>query len=473
MMGVMRRVLLVLLLAACGDDGVRHTPDAAPHDGQPDSPIDTAGNPVTFTATRDGTPISGMYVYFQNADSTVVLATTTDANGTASAVMDAGGYVTAIDTLSQPLFGGSPPNELLTYVGVKPGDQLQYARSLGSPGIGVTINAVLDPAATSMWVYSPCLPDGQQLTGLAASVIAQPVTTTTTLYGCGATTDFLLVSYDQNNLPLNTAFIPNVPVADQGTVDLSAAVLAGADTKTWTFNNGPALTSLSVEDDLIDAQGRIFSTYMETPSDEQNPTLTMPVPAFTGAGQLVQTFVATGNDHTLLDWGPYASTFTTDVGARMLAELTAPPSFDPATHTASISEAATGAAADFALTALSASRVADSHTWVWEIIAPHATSIALPRLPTDVYDFNITAADNAQVEGWAIGKVPGGYDAVRPFLFSTKGPSDLAKLSGTGTASIELYEAPPTERAGRRSWRDTMGSHAPAVPSRVLSRRVR
>jgi hypothetical protein len=469
-MGVMRRVVLALLLAACGDDGVRHTPDAAPHDGHPDSPIDTAGNPVTFTATRDGAPVSGMYVYFQNADSTVVLATTTDANGTASAVMDAGGYVTAIDSFSPPLFGGPPPSQLLTYADVKPGDQLRYARSLGNTGIGVTINAVLDPAASSMSVYSPCLPDGAQLGGLAATAIAQPVSTTTTLYGCGATTDFLLVSYDQNNQPLNTAFIPNVAVADQGTVDLTAAVLVGADTKTWTFNNGPALTSLSVEDDLLDAQGRTFSTYMETPSDAQNPTLTMPVPAFTGANQLVQTIVATGNSHTLLDWGPYASTFTTDVGARLLAEFTAPPSFDPATHAVSISEAATGATADFALTALSASRAADGRTWIWEIIAPHATSIALPTVPTDVYDFNITAADSVQVEGWAAGTVPGGYDAVRPFLFSTQGPSDLAKLTGSGAASVELYQPPPMARAGRRTWRDAMGGPA---PSRVLSRRVR
>ena len=413
---------------------------------------------------RDGAPVSGMYVYFQNADSTVVLATTTDANGTASAVMDAGGYVTAIDTAPPLLLGGASSNQLLTYADVKPGDQLRYGRSLESTGIGVTINAVLDPAASSMYVYSPCLPDGAQLAGLAATAIAQPVTTTTTLYGCGATTDFLLVSYDQNNQPLNTAFVPNVPVADQGTVDLTAAVLAGADTKTWTFNNGPALTSLSVEDDLLDAQGRTFSTYMETPSDAQNPTLTMPVPAFTGAGQLVQTFVATGNSHTLLDWGPYASTFTTDVGARLLAELTAPPSFDPATHALSITEGATGATADFALSAVSASRAADGHTWIWEIIAPHATTITLPTLPTDVYDFNITASDSVQVEGWATGKVPGGYDAVRPFLFSTQGPSDLAKVSGSGAASVELYQAPPMARTGRILW----GSAASQATSETL-----
>jgi len=89
--------LLVCCLIACGDDGVRHTPDAAPHDGPTaDTGPDAPALPVTLTVTVDGAPQGGVKVYFLNADSSVVLNTVTDATGTASAVMAAGGSVTAL-----------------------------------------------------------------------------------------------------------------------------------------------------------------------------------------------------------------------------------------------------------------------------------------------------------------------------------------------------------------------------------------
>lgn len=470
MMGVMRTAVLLVLLAACGDDGVRHTPDASPHDGPSIDAPDAAAQPVTVTVTRDGQAVPNVHVYFQNADSSVVLATTTDANGAASAVMDAGGSVTAVDPYALPLFGVSQSNDIETILGVKPGDHLQLAMSNTQTGITVNVDAAIDPAATSEKVFSPCASDGVQVFPPPQTAVAAPVAVTLT--NCGATTDFLLVSYDETGAALNTAYFPAIAVADQGTVDLSTATFAGVDTKTWTFDNVPAQTSLSVADALIGPRGVVFQTFLETPSDSTNPTVTMAVPTFTGANQLVQTSLYTGNQHTLLDWGPYASTFTTDVGARFLAEFSGAPSFDPATHTASITEAATGATADFSMFFMSANRAADQHQWYWTVVAPHATAIALPTLPTDIYDFNITAADTASVDGWVAGAVPGGYDAIRPLLLSTTGPSDLAALAGTGSAAVVQYQPPLARTRVRFRSRDTMAGHAQALPAR-LSRRVR
>src|SRR4051812_16039965 len=117
----MRRILfLVPLVTACGDDGVRHTPDAAPHDGpitNSDAPGDATALPVSITTTAGNAPVAGVHVYFLNADSSVALATTTDANGTASAVMAAGGSVTAIVPYTQLAFGGVS-DEIDTYFGV-------------------------------------------------------------------------------------------------------------------------------------------------------------------------------------------------------------------------------------------------------------------------------------------------------------------------------------------------------------------
>ena len=70
---------ILIVVAACNGDGkVRHLPDAAP---QPDSPtpIDAAPSPVTLVVTQDGAPMTGIHVYFQAADSSVVADTTTDA----------------------------------------------------------------------------------------------------------------------------------------------------------------------------------------------------------------------------------------------------------------------------------------------------------------------------------------------------------------------------------------------------------
>src|ERR1041384_1078663 len=110
--------LFSLPLVACGscdDDGRGRLPDAAVI---PDAPPDmmTTPQPVTITIKRNGTAMSGVKVFFQNADNTSVKTTTTDATGSASATMDAGGFVTAIDpffVLDQVL--GRADHELRTF----------------------------------------------------------------------------------------------------------------------------------------------------------------------------------------------------------------------------------------------------------------------------------------------------------------------------------------------------------------------
>jgi len=468
----MRKLVLLLMVAACGDDGVRHTPDAAPHgDGPvtPDGPVDAAGTPVTITTVRTGgVPVMGVHVYFQNADGTVVLATTTDATGTASAVMAAGGSVTAIDPYTPPPFGGTF-DSLFTFVGVKPGDHLQLTQPPVQTAIQVTVGAPDVTGGVSYTAYSTCNKDGQQLTAPPPpptrhpAVVAAPESATMSLFSCGATADFLIVAYDDAGQASNMIYAPNIAVSDGGTVDLTASTYTAGMTRDYTFNNVPALRSLSVEDDLVSPMGRIYPALNETPSDTINPTMTMTEPVFTGAGSLIQTSYsgAGGLDQQMLvDWGPWASTFTTDVGARALYDFNAPATFDPATHTASIGEDTTaGNAPDFTAVFLSAFR--GSRSWAWNVIAPHAASVTLPALPTDVFDFNIVAGDSPSVNGWATGKVPGGYDAVRGILFSTTGPQDLALGSTTGSATlVSTTQGPTTRTAGHsRRWAWSLAGH--------------
>lgn len=480
----MRKLALLLMVAACGDDGVRHTPDAAPHDGPvtPDGPVDAAGTPVTITTMRAGAvPVMGVHVYFQNADGTVVLATTTDATGTASAVMAAGGSVTAIDPYTPPAFGGTF-DSLFTFEGVKPGDHLQLTQPPVPTTIQVTVGAPDVTGGVSYTAYSTCNKNGQQLTAppppptRRPAVIAAPESAAMTLTSCGATADFLIVAYDDAGQASNMIYAPNIAVSDGGTVDLTASTYTAGMTRTYTFNNVPALRSLSVEDDLVSPMGRIYPALNETPSDTINPTITMTEPVFTGAGSLMQTLYngAGGIDQQmLLDWGPWASTFTTDVGARALYDYNAPPTFDPTTHAASIGEdTSAGNAPDFTATFLSAFR--GSRSWTWSVIAPHAASVTLPTLPTDVFDFNIGSGDSPAVSAWVTGKVPGGYDAIRAVLFSTTGPQDIALGSTTGSATlVTTQQGVATRTIPRAAHWDTMIGHAQALHPAGTRRRVR
>src|ERR1041384_3843968 len=105
-------LLVALDLAGCGgcndDNKVGHLPDAPPP--PPDGPmIDMAPtSPVTITVTDLGDPLMGVTVYFQEADSTLVRTAQTDAGGKASAVLHAGGFVTAVQvTQPQPVRAGA------------------------------------------------------------------------------------------------------------------------------------------------------------------------------------------------------------------------------------------------------------------------------------------------------------------------------------------------------------------------------
>src|SRR5437763_1066209 len=91
----MRPLIAIVCLVGCGGDPVHHLGDAPPGSDAP--PIDgPPSGPVTLTVTSQGNPAPGVHVYFQNPDMSVVSATTTDATGVATAVVDIGAFVTAI-----------------------------------------------------------------------------------------------------------------------------------------------------------------------------------------------------------------------------------------------------------------------------------------------------------------------------------------------------------------------------------------
>ncbi|MBV8761149.1 MAG: hypothetical protein JO257_27885 [Deltaproteobacteria bacterium] len=449
----MRKLGIVVVLMACGDDGGRHTPDATPHaDGAVDSAADAPVAPVTIAAIRDQQPVMGVHVYFQNADSSVVLATTTDANGIASAVMAPGGYVTAVNPFTLPALGGVQQDELDTFVGVKPGDHLVLKRVFVATTQTMTVTAPLDANMTGFAAYSPCNTTGTQLAPPPSLMLVQgAMSGSMSLNNCGAATDVLVVA--SNGSASEYVYASNLPVVDQGTLDLSGGTYVAATSRTLMYTNIPAAQSVSFQDNLIDPMGPIFTILNETPAGSAASS-TFDVPLFTGASDVLETFF---NDRSwsrqiLLDWGALGSAYSADVGSRALNDFTGPPAFDPSTKQASVPvDTTTGGAPDFSIFFMTASR-STTRRWQWSVAAPWGANVTLPTVPTDVFDFNIGSGDTVGINGWVTGKVPGGYDAVRSLLLSTSGPQDIA-IGNAGMASFVQSQQPLTiARSLRHRW---------------------
>ena len=431
----MRKLSLLLFLVACGDDGVRHTPDATTHDapsidGAPDASPDAAAGAVTITVTKTGSAAAGVTVYFQNADNSVVLATTTDANGAASAVMSAGGSVTVVEPFLA--VGRNPPDELNTFVGVKPGDHLHLdGATFGS--FTVTYNGPTSQNANtaSYSVFSPCLVNGTT-NGIN---LGSAASTSLNLSRCGTTTDFVEVAYDASGNPLEYMRATGVAVSASGTVDLTAQTFTAVTAKTYSYTNVPAAYGQpTITQSLATITGNL--DYAEAFSGSTTASTSRGIPAFTGAIDVTSTSMFNGlaGIQNFIDWGTVSASYTLDVGSRALPDLNGAASYAAATHQVTVSEAAGGVAPDFTRLSIDANRTSDARYWTWTVVSPHATAITLPTLPTTTYDYNIGATDTVTSIDVVIGKVPGGYDAVRAHLASFDSFLQfIASLSGSMT----------------------------------------
>jgi hypothetical protein len=364
-----------------------------------------------------------------------VLSTTTDANGTASAVMAAGGSVTALDPYAQPLppqtavAGGS--HSLYTFIGVKPGDNLVLAEPGEHAGIDVTVTVPIDPApGVSYEVHTPC--GGNSLDNPGSG--ANPSGLIGIGPDCGATTDFLIVTRDDGFQVVDYAYVPDQPISEGATIDLTAATYAAGSTRTYSYTNvPPTFGSPSFTDSILTPQGELLSQFNYASPDQPTPIVT---PGIGTHLSITDIFGASAGNHHIADWGPYTDTYTADLGARTLHDLNGFPHVDPTTHEISLDESAGGAEPDVMLAGIYTYRQSDNTDWYWQIAAPHATTLTMPALPTDLYDFTITPTDSFDASQLMLAKVPGGYDAVRAYAFSMTGPTSVAK-GASGSAAVE------------------------------------
>lgn len=452
-MATMRRVLALLLIAACGDDEFTGLPDGpTPPDGTPDTPTEGL---VKLTVTDSGLPRMGIKVYFQNADSSLVSATMTDVSGVASAVMEAGGFVTAIDPFpirTPQLGGGLGLHEIKSFAGVKPLDELVLDRAAPLENTTVNVSLIVNPDANvpgaSYALFAPCLSSGIGIGGGSGSGGSGSVGGPVTFTGCGTTTDITITASDNTGVR-SSIHKANVTLTEGEAIDLTDLTYAASVDATWQYTNVPAaIASIDVVDVLVTPRGPQFLSFDGAIIDAGTGiTQARKRPVIDGSVQVVLSdlFGTPNSRHTVLEWGPTTTAYSKSLTDVLLSDYATLPVYDVATKsvTWTVDAAATP---DLAIIRTPFFReAASSLDWDWEIAAPIGAEVTVryPVLPAPDDQFNPIATDSVfNVDRLTTAKVPGGYDAVRNVVLSLDGdpntglPLDLV-AGATGTVVSE------------------------------------
>lgn len=441
----------VAAIVACGDDGGAHKlPDAPLSDATPDTP-DTP-QPVRLTILQNGSGVEGVNVYFQNANSSLVAKVPTDANGVAEAVVDPNAFVTVVDPFGQPVpTGGPPPAQIRTVAGVQPGDQLRLVSNIGRQALTlINLSAPQDPNASqfdyrawstcldTLYYESPGLSTGSGSTDRPAGGID--------LRNCGATTDLLVESGNGSGASVGYIFKDNIAVANDANIDLQDAYVASGSNE-LNYSDIPSnVSSIYARNVIATSDGPLWirDGYVGTGSGGPYPwSYTRPEPA--GSTQIFDANMSVGlGSHHVVDWKPVADASTFSLATTLLREFMGNNTYDAATHTATWDEAATGVAPEFAIVEVLNYGTTVSVDWHLAGV-PTAGALAFPVLPTEIAQYNIGVDDSPSITDLWTFKVPGGYNAARPFVMSDV--DSLSFAAGASGRAVSQQFSDPRVRA--------------------------
>lgn len=429
---------IVMAIGCSDDDKVRRLPDAPP---PPDSNVDASDfGPVSLTILQDETPQVGITVLFQNADSSVVSETTTGSDGKASAMMRAGGFVTAVDPFPNTPTGVQE-TDVRTFAGVKPGDQLRLTQDFGGGNttVNVTVLLPVDVNASMYYVSTNCQLDFPVFTGGGSGSGAPQASMQ--LSGCGATTNLLVTALDGNNNVLSSIYKQSVALADNATIDLTQDTFTAAPDVTFSYTNMPAnATFVNINPIRATALGTIYFGFVGTGVTAGAATLTTKIPSIANATGVTLSSTNTGSTfHMIGEWGPPASTYSLDYGASVLPDFSGEPTLDIANHKIAWTNDGGGAQPDFVKVNGFLRREGQSfQAWRWEIVAPGTNQAVLPVLPAAQAAFNPVEGDTSNFNATMM-KVPGGYDAVRAGILADGGFESVTGIGATGKAQQAEY----------------------------------
>jgi hypothetical protein len=441
----MRQTLfLVIALAACGDDGN--------HGRLADAPPSDVASPrgVTVTVTLGGKPAQGQTVYFQGGG--VTDTRTTNADGDASAMVEAGGSVTVIEPEAPQVPEALGPRiHLSTYTAVQPGDHLYLDVPLFEPpaGIAVTVTVPNEGRGRDYYLQTSC---GSGYIGRGAappppSATGPTLSARITLAACSGPQDVLVVSRDEANAVRSWAYQPDVTLADGGALAIDA--LSPSTSLAFRYRNPVGgITGVEVTRQVRTARGELSSSGSFAGVDAAGgykvelPDLVSPAMTAVTISR-VQPRDGFGQQ-SVLTWGPSAEGVDLDLTAIQLHPYTGIPAFDVGAQAITWTAGAAGAAPDFAIGVVRGVRSAGGgHDWTWRVIAPAAEPrLVFPTLPTTDFDFAFAAGDAPVIDSLTtVQSSAGGYDGARARVFA----SDLSALATTAAGQVvteDLFFAP-------------------------------
>jgi hypothetical protein len=435
-----RTSLVVIALAACGGNSVRHLPDGPPQSDAPvaDSPPGQSDAPpadVTFVATVGGIGEPNVTVYFQSADSTLNTTATTDATGTATGSVGDGGFVTAIDPIpSNP--DAASVDTLVTWTSVRPGDRIVLNAATGTTAVTFTL-----PTFSGCNSYEVSTTCGNSTLALGALAEFPPKFTGSASFGegCIGPQDVEVVAINGNNEVAASFAMTGQTFTNNGSADYSAQAYTTAIARTYTWNDDSDNATIEVQDELESATGIVYQS-QEAPAAGTPPTLSTVAPSFGTYKDVVQaTATVDTTRHEMDEWGQGA-TYTGDWGAHRLPDFTSTGAYSATTK--QITWTSTGGAVqpNVSVVALEASRSSDEREWEWIVLAG-APPVQLPTLPTTIYDWNVAATDTSSVPELEVANVPGDPGDARD---NFGGPAGVAaiEVGAQGVLSLANYQQP-------------------------------
>ncbi len=389
----MRRLVALLVLASCGD-GVPG-PDAT---SAPDANVGLVRVRFPGHVETD--------VFFQNADSSLVLATHTDRDGEANAYMAPGGFVTIV---SRDMFSTT----LFTWAGVEGGDELELLRD--APSIDpATVFLSIPPDDPSTFFYQ--LVSSCGVTAInGAEIDVLPIE----LENCPAATVGMLVETfgDTSRFLYRDA----VSIQHGAVISIGGPYLELQPLTVHAVRVPQALDPASARVALIGSGSELYVTddvaIDLAPAGVTAALMQMPLPV---SGTLAWQMRTLATSHlgmtTATAWGPVSSDVTVDFGAP-IRHYTSAPHYIAQQHAVRWTEDPGGRVADGVVMALPWQHEGTGEGLTWRVIAPRSEDpvVRLPVLPlADVMPGEGDIVFDPNVLSNFI--IDGGYASVRPDL---------------------------------------------------------
>ncbi len=391
----MRAALFVLALAACGDGTT--LPDADPR-----SDADARG--LVTVRIEKATATTGVRVFFQNADSTLVLATRFNDANEASALMAPGGFVTVYE---EPFAEIS----LYTWTNVQPGDVLtldlrQPELGDAQPNLSLIIEAFDN--ALDYFAFDRC----ESFVEVSAA-LESPFAPF--FQSCTPTSDVLLVARDQNAEPAGYRYAKNANLQSPGTLDMRGPYTpfdATVDVE------GPTGAIVNVTGALADV---FYTTGTSTQITGTHATLPISMPVIAGeVAQLSARMIDDTNDPrtvvSAIVWGPGTTSTTLDLSAP-IRTLTTRPELDLSSYELRWTENDDGERGDLVWAQVGFSNLQ------WIVIGERRDETTL-RLPVLPYEALRPRDETVYVDTFALIDTDVPYDRLHTYLLGRWSPSN-------------------------------------------------